>query len=110
MIHYTAQHVRRVSPQDDRRMRLLYGFGIGSDERKIEIPAMIFRLVMGPERLHDLNGLPCLRPAVHEVATHKLGFLSQPARANAEEEAAAAKSIEAGDLLSQEEGITLGNQ
>ena len=65
---------------------------------------------MGPERLHDLNGFPCLRPAVHEVATHEFRFLPQPARANAEQEAAAAKPIEAGDLLGQEEGVALGNQ
>src|SRR5919198_866988 len=91
-------------------MRLLGGFGKGSDEWKIEIPAMVLRLVMGPERLHDLNGFPCLRPAVLEVATHELGFLAQPARANAEQEAAAAKPIEAGDLFGQQQWVALGNQ
>jgi len=47
---------------------------------------------------------------VLEVAAHEFGFLPQPARANAEQEAAAAKPIEAGDLLGQEEWIALGNQ
>ena len=91
-------------------MRLLGGFGIGSHGWKIEITAMVLRLVMGPEGLHDLDGFPGLRPAVLEVATHELGFLPQPACADAKQEAAAAKPIEAGDLLGQEEGVALGHQ
>src|SRR5712692_4851876 len=95
MGHHPAQHILGVSPKDNRRIRLLGGFGIGADGWKIEVTAVVLRLVMGPERLHDLDGFPCLRPAVREVATHECGFLPQPTRANAEQEAAAAKQIEA---------------
>src|SRR5215471_14565194 len=91
-------------------MRLLYGFGIGTDQWKIEILTVVLRLVIGPQRLHDLNGFPGLCPAVYEVTAHEFSFLTQPARANAEQEAAATKPIKAGDLLSQEEWIALGHQ
>src|SRR5262245_35408020 len=99
-----------MSPKDNRWMRLLGGFGIGADKWKIEILAVVLRLVMGPQRLHDLNGFPCLRPAMHEVTTHEFSFLPQPARAYTEQEATVAKPIKAGDLLGQEEWIALGNQ
>src|SRR4029453_3554997 len=99
-----------VPPEDNWRMRLLGGFGIRADKRKIEILAVVLRLVMGPQRLHDLNGFPFLRPAVHEVATHEFSFLPQPTRANAKQEAATAKPIEAGDLLGREEWFWPGNQ
>src|SRR5215470_10048431 len=110
MCHYPAQHILGVPANDNGRMRLLGGFGIGTDQGKIEILAMVLRLVIGPQRLHDLNGFPGLRPAVYEVTAHEFSFLTQPARANAEQEAAATKPIKAGDLLSQEEWIALGHQ
>src|SRR5262245_8488247 len=46
----------------------------------------------------------------NEVTTHEFSFLPHPARANAEQEATAAKPIETGDLLGQKEWIALGNQ
>src|SRR5262245_36141057 len=99
MGHHSAQHVLGEPTDDDRRMRLLSRFGIRSDGWKIEITTVVLRLFTSPERLHDLDGLPCLCPAVLEVATHELGFLPQPARANAEQEASAAKPVEGGDLF-----------
>src|ERR1700752_2501407 len=95
---------------DDRWMRLLGGFGKGPNRWKTKIAAVILRLIMCPERLHHLDSFPRLRPAVLEVATHELGFFPQPARPNPEQAAPAAKAIEAGDLLGQEEWVALGYQ
>ena len=58
----------------------------------------------------DLDRFARLCPTVREVAPHEFGFLPQPARADAEQEATAAKPIETGNLLGQEERIAFGHQ
>ena len=91
-------------------MRFLSRFGIRPDQWKIKVTAVVFRLFLRPQRLHDLDRFPRLRPTMWEVSSHQLGFLPQPARANAEQETAATVEIEGRDLFSQEERIAFRHQ
>jgi hypothetical protein len=69
-----------------------------------------FRLGPGPELLHHEDRFAGLRPAVIEVAAHDRRLLAMPARADAEEEPAAAEEIERRDLLREQERVALRHE
>ena len=91
-------------------MRFLRGLRIRAHGREIEEFAMKLGCVLGPERLHHVERFPCLRPPAREIAAKYLDFLFQPPRADAKDEAASAMVIQGGDLLGQEQWITLRHQ
>src|SRR6185437_1207411 len=100
---------RRAS-EHDGRTRLLRGLRIRAYGREIEEFTMKLGCVLGPERLHHVEGFPCLRPPAREIAAKHLDFLFEPPRADAKDEAATAMVVQGGDLLGQKQRIALRHQ
>src|SRR6266853_6769000 len=91
-------------------MRLLHRPWEGAHERKVIVSAVIFSRLIDPEGLHGLNGLPRLRPAVGEIASHNLRLFFVPAGADAKEKPALGEVIQCGDFVRQQERIALWDQ
>src|SRR5262249_61199268 len=72
-------------------------------------PGMLSRLI-GPERLHGLNGLPRLRPAVGKIASHNLRLFFVPASTDAKEKPALGEVVQRRDFLRQQERIAFRDQ
>ena len=91
-------------------MGFLRRFGIAVHGREIVIPAVILGFVLGPQLFQRHDGFTGLRPPVVEIAPHDGCFLAVPAGADAEDKPAPAILVQCGDLFSQDQRITLGEQ
>ena len=91
-------------------MGTLDGLGYRLYRREVVVGPVVLGLVLRPELLHGLDGLPGLGPPMVEVAAHDLRFLSEPAGADPEDEAAVGVPVQGGDLLGQQQRVALGHQ
>src|SRR5215467_15825038 len=91
-------------------MGLLHWPREGAHEWEVVVGAVILSRLIGPECLHGLNGLPRLRPAVGEIASHNLRLFFIPASADTKEKPALGEVVQRRDLLRQQERIALRDQ
>src|SRR5262249_51491815 len=110
MVDHALEHVLCGAAQQNGRMRLLGGLGIGAYGREIEEFAMKLRGILGPERLHCLERLPRLRPATRKITTEYLDFFLQPSCADAKNETASTVVVQGGDLFGQMQRIALRHE
>ena len=86
------------------------GLGVAAHGREVVVFAVKLRLVLRPKLFEGKHGLARLRPAVVEVAAEELSLFAVPARADAEQKAAAAVHIQGGDGLGEDERVALGDE
>src|SRR5437762_2025506 len=103
-----AQRVIALAAEDDRRVRLLRRLRPRPHLIEIDHLAVVFRLVLGPQRLHREDPLAHqLEPRVvaGSVIFHLLDI---PAAADTEDKAPARQLIEAGDTFGGDGRVALG--
>ena len=78
--------------------------------REVDLLAAVARLVFGPQTTHGLRHLAHALPAGGEVGAHDFGFFSEPAGADAEQEASAGIVIETCNRFGGDQSFALGKQ
>src|SRR5438067_12439998 len=91
-------------------MGFLDRFGVRLDRREVDKVPMKFGLVLRPQGLHGQHRLARDAPAPWEVSAKNLGFLFEPASADAKDEASAGNLIQGGDFLGRMQWVTLWHQ
>ena len=71
---------------------------------------MILGFCIGPQDFHRLQRIAGLGPAVVEIPPHNFGLFAVPAGPDAKDKTATGEVIEGGNLLRQQERVTLWNQ
>ena len=105
-----ASGVREHAADDDRRVRFLHRLRPGHHRVEIDDIAVVFRLVLGPDRLHRLDLLAHLLHARREDRVVVLDLLLVPTAADAEDEAPARHLIDRGDELGSLDRVALDHQ
>jgi hypothetical protein len=91
-------------------MRLLLRLGPGHHRRKVDELAVVFRLVVGPDRLHCLDLLAQLLEAGLVDRAVVFQLLGVPAAADPENEPPARDLIERGDELGRLDRVALDDR
>ena len=86
-------------------MRLRSRLGEAVHWRKAVVPALVRALLLRPELLHRLHGLPSLGPASVEVDAEQLPLLTQTAYSDAEQKPPARVHVQRGHLFGKSNGI-----
>src|SRR3984885_5553470 len=106
----TIQHLASVPAHEDRRGRLLNGLRPRPDRVEINKPAVIGRLVLGPDRPDRFDPFPDQTEAASRIGAMVAHFLEVPAAANAEEKASTGEPVQARGLLGGDDRVTLGHE
>src|SRR6516165_7431651 len=93
-----------------RRMRLLHRLRPGHDRVELHKLAVIFRLCLGPDRLHRFDLLAHLLHTRPKDGAVVLDLLLVPAAANAEQKAPARNLVERRDKLGGLDRVALDHQ
>src|ERR1700756_1253442 len=99
-----------LAAEQNRRIRLLLGFGIEPDRVEGDKFAVEFRLVLGPQGLHGQHAFAQYLEAVPVVRTVIFHLLGIPARANAKDETTLGELIQTGNGLGRDNWIALRHE
>ena len=108
--HHATRHVGRGAADQDGRVRLLHRLGRRVDGREVDMPAVELAGFVSPQLFHGGDGFAGVADTLGEFDAEQLGFLPEPAGADAEEETSVAEIVEGGDLLGQQDGVALRHQ
>ena len=95
--------------QDYRGMRLCSRLGEAVHRREAVVPALVRALLLCPELLHRLHGLPPLGPAAVEVDAEQLPLLPQTAHSDSKQKSPARVHVQRGHLFGKSDGVAGGN-
>src|SRR5262249_62191734 len=110
VLHDAIERRRAVAADDDGRVRLLDGLGIGPDLVEVHELAVELRLALGPDFLHREHALAQEPPAALPRRVVMSHLLPVPPAANPEEHAAVRQSIERRDFLRERDRIALDDE
>ena len=110
VLHHAGQDTLGVAADQDGRVGLLDGLGVAAQDGEVVELAVELGALFRPKLLHHEAGFKGLRPRPADVAAHDGGLFLVPAGADAVDEAAAAVTVEGGDLLGEEQGVALGHE
>src|SRR5205814_9818218 len=105
-----AQRVIALAAEDDRRVRLLRRLRPRPHLVEIDHLAVIFRLVLGPQRLHREDPLAHQLEARVVAGAMVFHLLDIPAAADPEDEAPTRELVEAGDAFGGDDRIAFRDE